>query len=249
MRRTARVHFNAAVRLDLVADLWPPRPPHTKKSRRNNQPKVDRGRLPNRQQAVDGIVAVRTHQPASAGYQVLTACVYYCGMRPSEALALRVEQMELPPTGWGSALVSAAMQDESNAWGSPDEEVGDTKTGVDRTVPLPPALVAMIRTYVGDRASGPLVSTRNGRLPTYSNWSRAWSRARKVVGGKWRLYDLRHACATTMLDAGLSHGEIAERLGHSVETLTANYIQSSDGDTERGNRLLEANWLGSETPG
>jgi integrase len=246
MRRTARVHFNAAVRLDLVADLWPPRPPQTKRTRRNKNPKVDRGRLPSPQQAVSALDAIRSKQPASAGYRALTACVYYVGMRPSEAVALQVEVLELPESGWGAAFVSAALQDQFNAWGNPNEEIGDTKTGVDRTVPLPPALVAILREYIGERNSGPLVSTRNGNLPTYSNWTRSWKRARNAVGGNWRLYDLRHACATTMLDAGLPHGEVAERLGHSVETLVANYIHPSQGDTDRSNRLLEERWLGSE---
>lgn len=246
MRRTARVHFNAAVRLDMIADLWPPPPPQTKKSRRARQPNVDRGRLPNRQQALDVIAAVRSHQPASAGYQVLTAGVYHAGLRPSEALVLEIEVLDLPEHGWGKAFVSAAMQDQAAAWGDIDEEIGDPKTGQDRTVPLPPPYVEMLRDYIGDRTSGLLVTTRNGKLPSYSNWTRAWIRARKSVGGKWRLYDLRHACATTMIDAGLPHGEAAERLGHSVETLTANYIHPSNGDTERSNELLDERWLSSE---
>jgi integrase len=34
-----------------------------------------------------------------------------------------------------------------------------------------------------------------------------------------RVYDCRHACATTWLRAGVPLGEVARRLGHSVETL------------------------------
>jgi integrase len=191
------------------------------------------------------IRAIETHQPASRGYMVLTAFVYLAGLRPSEALALDVEALDLPSTGWGTADISAAVQDHGERWGDADEQIGPTKTAERRTVPLPPVLVEMVLRYLDGRTEGPLVSTRTGNRPTMSNWFRAWNRARSVVGGKWTLYSLRHAYATNLVDTGVTHGETAAILGHTVETLTRYYVGRSDGDRQRAVDLLSSqhDWL------
>jgi hypothetical protein len=54
-------------------------------------------------------------------------------------------------------------------------------------------------------------------------------------------YDCRHACATTWLRAGVPLGEVALRLGHSVETLVSNYIGALQGDDLVANeRIMSA---------
>lgn len=47
------------------------------------------------------------------------------------------------------------------------------------------------------------------------------------------------------LNAGLPLGEVARRLGHSVETLVSTYVGALDGDEELGNRRIEAVLAGS----
>ncbi|MCO5974645.1 tyrosine-type recombinase/integrase [Actinoallomurus soli] len=54
-----------------------------------------------------------------------------------------------------------------------------------------------------------------------------------------RPYDLRHACATLLLNAGVPPKEVARRLGHSVEVLWKVYAGCLDGDEERINRMIE----------
>jgi integrase len=54
-----------------------------------------------------------------------------------------------------------------------------------------------------------------------------------------RPYDLRHACATMLLNAGVPPKEVARRLGHSVDVLWKVYAGCMDGDEERINRLVE----------
>jgi integrase len=54
-----------------------------------------------------------------------------------------------------------------------------------------------------------------------------------------RPYDLRHAYATRLLNAGVPPKEVARRLGHSVEVLWKVYAGCMDGDEERINRLVE----------
>ena len=82
------------------------------------------------------IDAIPTYQPGSRTYQVMTAVAYYAGLRPSEVVMLRARALVLPSTGWGRIDVVEADID----W----DEPGEPKTG-ERTVPIPPRLVAILR--------------------------------------------------------------------------------------------------------
>jgi integrase len=115
-------------------------------------------------------------------------------------------------------------------------------------VPIPPVLVEMLGVWVADQKIGRtelLFRTRNDRRPTGSNWSRAWQRAlREIDHPPLRVYDCRHAAATTWLMAGVPLGEVARRMGHSVETLVSTYVGALTGDeaiaNERIDRVLTA---------
>ena len=52
--------------------------------------------------------------------------------------------------------------------------------------------------------------------------------------------DLRHACASTQLNAGVPATEIAARLGHSVEVLMNTYAHCIVGGAETANAILDA---------
>ena len=78
-----------------------------------------------------------------------------------------------------------------------------------------------------------LFRTRNDTRPCGSKWARSWHRALASVGQKpMRIYDCRHAAATTWLRARMPLAETARRLGHSVETLVCTYVGALD-DEER----------------
>ena len=181
------------------------------------------------------IDAIRTHQPSSRTYQVMTAVAYYAGLRPSEVVMLRTSHLTLPAEGWGRIDVLEADIDFNVP--------GDPKTGP-RSVPIPPVLVAMLTDWVATldtTESDRLFLTRNGNQPTPSNWTRAWHRAlRSIDHPTLRIYDCRHAAATTWLQAGVPLGEAARRLGHSVETLVSTYVGSLTGDEEISNARIEA---------
>jgi hypothetical protein len=91
-------------------------------------------------------------------------------------------------------------------------------------------LVRWLRGWPDAQPLGPddlLFRTRNDRRPTQSNWSRTWHRALRSIGQQpLHVYDCRHAAATTWLDAGVPLGDVARRLGHSVETLVSTYVGS-----------------------
>jgi integrase len=148
---------------------------------------------------------------------------------------LRPRAIDLPRTGWGRIHVIEA----DISW----DEPGEPKTG-ERSVPIPPRLVAMLRAWIDEFRPGEddlLFRTRNDRRPSPSNWSRALKRALITVGHRTlRVYDCRHAAATAWLQAGVPLGEVARRLGHSVETLVSTYVGALHGDEKVANERIEA---------
>ena len=220
----------------LPSDPWPRR--SRSRARRKVARKksaVDVRALPDPKTMARALEAMKSHQPASNMYRVMTAVAYYAGLRPSEVIMLRTRSLTLPPDGWGRIDVTEADIGF--------DEPGEPKTGA-RSVPIPPVLVGMLGTWVqGNELSAEdlLFRTRNGSRPSQSNWGRAWRRSLASVGhAPLRVYDCRHAAATTWLRAGVPLGETARRLGHSVQTLVATYVGALGGDEEIGNARIEA---------
>ncbi len=236
-RKVSRACIRRAVDLGVIdADPWPPAP------RGRSQRKTGRARrsvsvraLPDPDTMRRAIEAIPNHQPASRTYQVMTGVAYYAGLRPSEVVMLRAKALHLPSKGWGRIDVTEA--DVSF------DEPGEPKTGP-RSVPIPRGLVEMLGSWVaegGFRGDDLLFRTRAGRRPTSSNWSRSLRRAlEKIDHPPMRIYDCRHAAATTWLAAGVPLGEVAKRMGHSVETLVSTYVGALDGDERAANERIDA---------
>jgi integrase len=236
-RKIAKACVRRAVQLDLLAaDPWPPAPSgrSLRKVNRKRQ-RVDGNELPDPATMVRILDAMATHQPGSRTFQQMTAIVYYAGLRPSEVLMLRRRSLTLPKGGsWGRIDVTEADIDFDTP--------GEPKTGP-RSVPIPPVLVAQLKTWLAAHDFAPddlLFRTRSGTRPTTSNWGRAWHRALDEVGApSWRIYDCRHAAATTWLAAGAPLGEVARRLGHTVDTLVSTYVGALTGDQEITNTRIQ----------
>jgi len=236
-RKVCHACITRAVDLGVLeSDPWPP-PPRGRRTRKATRTRrsVDTRRLPEPHTMAGVIDAIRTHQPGSRTYQVMTAVAYYAGLRPSEVVMLRPRALTLPGAGWGQIAVVEADID--------CDEPGEPKTG-ERTVPIPPNLVAVLRSWTAELglADGDLLfRTRNDKRPTASNWSRALKRACETTGQPpLRVYDCRHAAATTWLRAGVPLRVVAMRLGHSVETLVSTYVGALEGDDAVANDLIEA---------
>ncbi len=163
------------------------------------------------------------------------AAAYYAGLRPSEVVMLRAKALHLPSRGWGRIDVVEA--DVSF------DEPGEPKTGP-RSVPIPRQLVEMLRSWIADGGFSDddlLFRTRADGRPTSSNWSRSLRRAlEKIDRPPMRIYDCRHAAATTWLTAGVPLGQVAKRMGHSVETLVSTYVGALDGDETVANTRIDA---------
>jgi integrase len=76
---------------------------------------------------------------------------------------------------------------------------------------------------------------------------RAWHRARRAVLTErevssmlaHRPYDLRHACLSTWLNAGVPPAQVAEWAGHSVDVLLRVYANCVEGDDEVALKRIE----------
>ena len=236
VRIVARACIQSAIAAGAVsADVWPQR--SKSRARRKvarTKRSIDIRTLPSPAVMAVAIDAIVTQQPGSKTYRVMTAVAYYAGLRPSEVVMLRVRSVNLPKEGWGRVEVTEA--DISF------DQPGEPKTGL-RTVPIPPVLVKILREWINENAlvtpDRLLFRTRNDTMPSGSNWARAWHRALESVGQPpLRVYDCRHAAATTWLRAGMPLGE-TRRLGHSVETLVSTYVGALDDEQHIANQRLD----------
>lgn len=234
-RKTMRAMLQAAVDDGHITQQPWPKAVRTRAATRIKVQK-DITRLPTAEEAralIDGLV---NHQPGSRGYRTLAALIYFAGLRPGEALALKASACNLPGSGWGSLRVRLAKRASSKHWTAEGEEFGDPKMGRFRTVPIPPELVAILREHIGERRTGFVVLTSQGTTVRLTNLDKAWRRQKAASG--WTLYDLRHACATLWLSSGVPVGLVAERLGHSPDELLRTYTGVLGGDDDLANERI-----------
>lgn len=206
--------------------------------------------------APSDILAIVDHVAAlpssGARYAALFAAVGIAGMRPSEAIGMHLDDLELPARGWGLAALHGAVTSPGTRY-TGDGVVTEAKglkhraTDATREVPLSPELVRRLRDHLGrfEALDGRVFSNAGGRPPTATNYGPVWLRARAQVWppghplASATVYDLRHAAATMMLRAGVPPAEVARRLGHSVDVLMRVYAGVFDDERERSNLLID----------
>ena len=225
---------------------------------------VDRRVVVNPDQARALMAAVREISPEVEGF---FACIYFAGLRPSEVRGLRVSDCTLPSSGWGELLLTGSHQPSGAAWtdsGAADEErqLKHRSAKDTRHVPAHPELVATLRRHC-ERfelgAAGHLFVVRTSRrgVPLAGPYGaplsmgtayRVWHKARaealtpQQVASPLarRPYDLRHACVSTWLNAGVPATQVAEWAGHSVNVLLKVYAKCVDGQDEAAKARIEA---------
>lgn len=231
---------------------------HVRTPRRPNADAIDPGVVVNPEQARALLDAVHAIDPTLHAF---FACSYYAGLRPAEARNLREGDLKLPESGWGEIVLRKSYQESGSAWtddGAHSEERGLKHRDVDTTRPVPahPDLVKSLRRHLDDHGTGVdgrLFVTRVGRggnggvalPPPYQNpvnlktvyrvWESARAEAlkpRQYASALARTpYDLRHACVSTWLSAGVDATQVAKWAGHSVAVLLRVYAACLD-DTE-----------------
>jgi integrase len=182
-------------------------------------------------------------------------CLYYAGMRPSEAASLRADDCMLPRKGWGRLVLVETAPHAGRDW-TDDGEVRDPHglkhraQGETRRVPIPPELVRLLRQHIntyGTASDGRLFRAARGGHLSEAEYGRVWKAARKVVFSSaqvasplaGRPYDLRHAAVTLWLNGGVPAPEVAARVGHGVEVLLRVYAGCIDGEETVVNARIE----------
>lgn len=229
---------------------------------------VDRRSVVNHAQARALLAAVEAQKPSGKRLVAFFALMYYAGLRPEEAVNLRDHNVILPPlalneeTGeweepgeWGELRLAKAAPFAGREWtdeGTLREEraLKHRADGHTRLVPIPPALVRILRAHMaepyGRAVDGRLFSgVRGGELPSIT-YRRVWAKARRAALTPEeaasplarRVYDLRHACVSTWLNAGVPPTQVAEWAGHSVEVLLRIYAKCIVGQDEVAKRRI-----------
>lgn len=147
-----------------------------------------------------------------------------CGLRLGELLPLRRADLDLQAgtlrvaqTAWmGQVLVGTKSDRLRQAAGEPG-----------RTVPVPPALAAMLAGMPKRIDSPFLFPSPKGRLWDESNWRRrVWVPAQRAAGLDARPHELRHSFITHMRAAGVDDADLAAITGHTVMTMVSRYAHS-----------------------
>jgi integrase len=145
---------------------------------------VDRRSVVNPAQARALLAAVAEH---STGPRLVAffGCLYFAGMRPEEAVALRVANLAIPAVGWGEIHLDGAEPHAGKEWtdsgGDRDRrQLKQRAAGEGRTVPCPPELTALLhahRAEFGTGADGRLFTgARNHNELPKGTINRVWRR-------------------------------------------------------------------------
>lgn len=160
---------------------------------------------------------------------VIFAFALATGMRPEEYLGLKWSDLDLQQ---GTAIVRRVLiRRKGGGW-----YFGEPKTSRSRrTVPLPTTLVKMLKAHRRKQIAARLkagaayqnndlvFATGEGTPHNSRNLAQRHFQAilkSAELSLKFRLYDLRHSCATLLLVAGENPKVVSERLGHASVVLT-----------------------------
>lgn len=163
--------------------------------------------------------------------------------------------LQLPESGWGELLLSETAPTAGAAWTDSGErrdrrQLKQRGRGEVRSVPSPPPLTAILHEHLalhGVAADGRLFRNPTGGDLSESTIGRVWDNARKAALTEEeyasqlarRPYDLRHACVSTWLAAGVPSTQCAEWAGHSVAVLHQIYAAVLAGLASAAHQLIE----------
>lgn len=157
--------------------------------------------LPEVERLADAALAV--HGEYGPTFRAMILFAAYVGLRPGELFALERADIR-----------SDEVTIRQNLDGTGQLKL--PKNGKQRIVTLPPPARAALAT-VAPRLDLPwLFVTRSGRRFSKSSLYYYWNPVRAAFGRPGMdFYELRHFCATHLLDLGVSHADVAIQLGHT----------------------------------
>ena len=211
---------------------------------------IDKRRCLNHRQAKQLLTATESILHSGPRLVAFFATMYYSGLRPEEAVDLKRTDITLPATNdqWGELHLTSAAPHVGAEWtdnGQQREHRGlkQRNPGDTRTVPCPPNLVAILRHHMNTYDPGPdnrvFPSITGGILPAVT-CRRIYAKARHLTLTKQeaqsplaaRIYDLRHACLSHWLNAGVPPTQVAEWAGNSTDILLRVYATCITGQQD-----------------
>jgi integrase len=148
-------------------------------------------------------------------YGLVVRFLAYTGLRWGEMAALRVGDVD--PLRRRMHIARSVTEDNG-------ELVWDTtKTGEERTVPLPKFLAEQVAAAAAGKSPDDLVfeGTRGGVLRNGNFNSRTFARAAEAIGEpQLTPHGLRHTAASLAIAAGANVKVVQEMLGHATATMT-----------------------------
>ncbi|MDA2804578.1 tyrosine-type recombinase/integrase [Nocardiopsis suaedae] len=218
-------------------------------SKKWNPPKaveeVDPRVVINPEQAVALLDALRQLPHSGPKLVAFFGCLYYGGLRPSEAVRLRRSNLDIPMRGSGTLVLEDSGPVAGRTW--TDSGKRRDKRGLKwrgdkevRYVPCPPELTELLREHLavfGTNVEGYLFRGHRGGELSESVYERLLKRARmkaftpEQVASPMarRPYDLRHACLSAWLNAGIDPAQVAHWAGNSVRVLLGTYAKCVSG--------------------
>jgi len=184
----------------------------------------------------------------------LFAFALVTGMRPGEYLALQWKDVD--HISGAVAVRRALAQSAEGSWKFEEPKTARSR----RSIPLPPSVIKALHSHrrrqaVEILAAGPgytnhdlVFAAENGSPLAIRNLVRRHFKPILKAAGlpsSFRLYDLRHSCATLLLSAGENPKIVAERLGHASVTMTLDVYSHVLPDMQRAaTEKLEAMLFG-----
>lgn len=145
------------------------------------------------------------------------------GVRPSEAMALHVQKLNLDA---GLVVIDQTCERSKGRF-LRFKDVKTENAAGRRALPLPPSLIPILREHV-KTLKGPLVfPTLAGTVWHLSNFNRAVkAMCRRASVPEIRPYDTRHTHGTALAAAGVHIKVITSRLGHTQMATTNRYLHT-----------------------
>ncbi|GAA1258635.1 hypothetical protein GCM10009677_06760 [Sphaerisporangium rubeum] len=217
---------------------------------------VDRRSVVTPEQARALLSAIEKRKPSGPLLMPLFATLYFAGLRPEKAVNIREKDLTLPDAAdaLGEIYLTGAAPDAGREWTDSGEQpdqrgLKHRDKGESHIVPCAPELVAILRDHLkehGTGSGGRVFHGVQGTVLATSTIRRAWDKARQDTFTRdeydsplaKRSYDLRHACLSTWLNAGVPAKQVADWAGNSVEVLLRTYAKCLAGQDQLAMRRI-----------
>lgn len=199
-------------------------------------------RLPITDECIDRMVEAVTdyntsHASEASAYDRATIAfiiqvMRYTGMRPAEVIALKVEDIDMK--GRRIAINKAIGSDYEKKQVAIPPKTDLSRRIIPISEQLCPHMLEALQ-----RSRHPLVFARFDGTPwDIDDLSDKVNKIAKRAGLQFRLYDLRHAFATKLLNNGTPPAVVRDLMGHSNTTTSIYYSQSSEQQKEQALSII-----------